>query len=77
MMFKFPSITMIALMAVFLSAGQVNAAATTALIADNAVDACNGSNDYDVGHSCKFQQVQQYEGFCENNACGNLVCVPN
>ncbi|KAK0503526.1 hypothetical protein EDD18DRAFT_635322 [Armillaria luteobubalina] len=73
MMFQFPSLTMIALMTVFLSAGQVNAAAMAALIAPNAVDACNGKNDYGVGHSCKFQQ---YEGFCENNACGNLVCVP-
>ncbi|KAK0483975.1 hypothetical protein IW261DRAFT_1561756 [Armillaria novae-zelandiae] len=39
----------------FLSVGQVNAAA---LIADNAVDACNGSNDYGVGHSCAFKQSQ-------------------
>ncbi|KAK0441810.1 hypothetical protein EV421DRAFT_1810175 [Armillaria borealis] len=74
MMFKIASIAMIALTAVFLSAGQVNAAA---LIADNAgkyVDACNGSNNYGVGHSCAFQQSQ---GFCETNACGNLICVPN
>ncbi|KAK0228803.1 hypothetical protein IW262DRAFT_1456021 [Armillaria fumosa] len=71
MMFKIASIAMIALTTVFLSAGQVNGAA---LIADNAVDACNGSNNYGVGHSCAFQQSQ---GVCENNACGNLVCVPN
>ncbi|KAK0239838.1 hypothetical protein EDD85DRAFT_1021205 [Armillaria nabsnona] len=55
MMFKFASIAMIALTAMFLSAGQVNAAA---LIADNAVDACNGSNNYGVGHSCAFKQSQ-------------------
>ncbi|KAK0503543.1 hypothetical protein EDD18DRAFT_1064777 [Armillaria luteobubalina] len=72
-MFKIASIAMIALTTMFLSAGQVNAAA---LIADNAVDACNGSNNYGVGHSCAFQQSQGCK-FCETNACGNLVCVPN
>ncbi|KAK0483964.1 hypothetical protein IW261DRAFT_991065 [Armillaria novae-zelandiae] len=68
MMFKFASIAMIAFTAMFLSVGQVNAAALTA---DNAVDACNGSNDYGVGHSCAFKQSQ---GVCRKNACGNLVC---
>ncbi|KAK0441857.1 hypothetical protein EV421DRAFT_609237 [Armillaria borealis] len=71
MMFKFASIATITLTAMFLSAGQVNAAAH---IADNDVDACNGSNNYGVGHSCAFGQSQ---GVCENNACGNLICVPN
>ncbi|KAK0483927.1 hypothetical protein IW261DRAFT_1561706 [Armillaria novae-zelandiae] len=71
MMFKLASIAMIAFTTVFLSAGQVNGAALTA---DNAVDACNGSNNYGVGHSCAFQQSQ---GVCKTNACGNLVCVPN
>ncbi|KAK0196873.1 hypothetical protein F5146DRAFT_1013286 [Armillaria mellea] len=74
MMFKFASITMVAVTAMFLSAGQAHAATTAALIADNPVDACNGSNHYGVGHSCAFQQSQ---GFCENNACGNLICVPH
>ncbi|KAK0463821.1 uncharacterized protein EV420DRAFT_1520247 [Desarmillaria tabescens] len=68
MMFKFASIAMIALTAMFLSAGQVNA------IADNDVDACNGSNDYEVGHSCAFAESQ---GTCQTNACGNLICIPN
>ncbi|KAK0483868.1 hypothetical protein IW261DRAFT_1605972 [Armillaria novae-zelandiae] len=75
MMFKLSSITMIALTTMFLSVGQVNAAA---LIAANPVDACNGSNNYDVGHSCAFKQSQgTAQGFCENNACGNLICVPH
>ncbi|KAG7448075.1 uncharacterized protein BT62DRAFT_1003860 [Guyanagaster necrorhizus] len=52
----------------FLSAGQADA------IADNAVDACNGSNNYGVGHSCAFAESQ---GTCETNACGNLVCIPS
>ncbi|KAG7445034.1 uncharacterized protein BT62DRAFT_846648, partial [Guyanagaster necrorhizus] len=52
MMFKFTSIAMIALTAMFLSAGQADA------IADNAVDACNGSNNYGVGHSCAFAESQ-------------------
>ncbi|KAF9048350.1 hypothetical protein BDZ89DRAFT_1057926 [Hymenopellis radicata] len=38
------------------------------------LDACNGSNHYDVGHDCAFQQSQ---GTCQLNTCGNLVCVPN
>ncbi|SJL00633.1 uncharacterized protein ARMOST_03946 [Armillaria ostoyae] len=41
-----------ALAAMFLFAGQANA------IADNPVDACNGSNHYSDGHSCAFQQSQ-------------------
>ncbi|PBK60611.1 hypothetical protein ARMSODRAFT_897688 [Armillaria solidipes] len=91
-MFKFASIAMIALTAMFLSAGQVNGAA---LIADNAVDACNGSNNYGVGHSCAFKQSQGGKCssltsiyctaitllivllVCKKNACGNLICRPN
>ncbi|KAK0196842.1 hypothetical protein F5146DRAFT_1217824 [Armillaria mellea] len=67
MMFQI-KFTAMALAAVFLFAGQANA------IAANAVDACNGSNHYSVGHSCAFQDSQ---GTCQNNNCGVLVCVPN
>ncbi|KAK0224141.1 hypothetical protein IW262DRAFT_1269144 [Armillaria fumosa] len=45
-------LTVIALAAVFLLAGHANA------LADNKVDACNGANHYDVGHSCAFKDTQ-------------------
>ncbi|KAF9027897.1 hypothetical protein BDZ89DRAFT_1133879 [Hymenopellis radicata] len=31
--------------------------------ADNDIDACNGSNHYDVGHSCAFADSQGSEGY--------------
>ncbi|KAF9020375.1 hypothetical protein BDZ89DRAFT_1072298 [Hymenopellis radicata] len=65
MMFKL-TIQVLAIAAAFLVG--VNA------IADDAVDACNGSNHYDVGHSCAFAESQ---GTCQLNACGNLICIPN
>ncbi|PBK78408.1 hypothetical protein ARMSODRAFT_39978 [Armillaria solidipes] len=67
MMFQI-KLTAMALAAMFLFAGQANA------IADNPVDACNGSNHYSDGHSCAFQQSQ---GICHTDSCGVLVCVPN
>ncbi|KAF9019549.1 hypothetical protein BDZ89DRAFT_1139270 [Hymenopellis radicata] len=50
MLFKFSTILFVA---AFLFAGQTNA------VADNAVDACNGSNHYDVGHDCAFGQSKE------------------
>ncbi|VDB89643.1 unnamed protein product [Peniophora sp. CBMAI 1063] len=52
--------------------------ATANALADNDVDACNGSNDYGVGHDCAFSGGSgTVEGTCQNNACGNLICKPN
>lgn len=67
-MFKLANLIVAALAAGLMLAGQTNA------IADNPgqfftrcaqpttdsvlVDACNGSNHYDVGHSCAFQESQ-------------------
>ncbi|KAK0194674.1 hypothetical protein F5146DRAFT_1135427 [Armillaria mellea] len=59
-------LTAIALAAVFLLAGQATA------LADNAVDACNGSNHYDAGHSCAFKGDQgKSEGTCQKDASGS------
>ncbi|KAF9027947.1 hypothetical protein BDZ89DRAFT_1066492 [Hymenopellis radicata] len=55
--------------AAFLFAGQTNA------VADNDVDACNGSNHYDAGHDCAFGESQG--SACQLNSCQVLVCVPN
>ncbi|KZP33287.1 hypothetical protein FIBSPDRAFT_847941, partial [Athelia psychrophila] len=48
MFFKVSTITASALFAVLILAGPVKA------IAKNAVDACNGTNNYGPGHSCAF-----------------------
>ncbi|KAF8917352.1 hypothetical protein CPB85DRAFT_1431280 [Mucidula mucida] len=71
MMFKFTNLIFAAVAAAFLLAFQASAAPA---VADNDVDACNGSNHYGVGHSCAFAQSQ---GTCQNNSCGVLICVPN
>ncbi|KAF9027898.1 hypothetical protein BDZ89DRAFT_1066424 [Hymenopellis radicata] len=68
MLFKFSTVLFAATIATFLFAGQTNA------VADNDVDACNGSNHYDVGHDCAFGESQ---GTCQLNSCQVLVCVPN
>ncbi|KAK7435707.1 hypothetical protein VKT23_019539 [Stygiomarasmius scandens] len=53
-------------------------AGNVAAVADNDVDACNGKNNYDVGHECAFNTPGGVkEGTCQKNACNNLVCVPN
>ncbi|KAF9027964.1 hypothetical protein BDZ89DRAFT_1113244 [Hymenopellis radicata] len=49
MLLKFSAILFVA---AFLFASQTNA------VADNDVDACNGSNHYDVGHDCAFGESQ-------------------
>ncbi|KAK0484462.1 hypothetical protein IW261DRAFT_838448 [Armillaria novae-zelandiae] len=55
-------LTVVALAAVFLLAGQANA------LADNDVDACNGDNHYDLGHSCAFKGPQgKSEGTCQKS----------
>ncbi|KAF9041910.1 hypothetical protein BDZ89DRAFT_1009358 [Hymenopellis radicata] len=49
-------------------------------VADNPVDACNGSNHYGVGHSCAFAHSQGSKRdftACQYNACGNLICIPH
>ncbi|KAK0499217.1 hypothetical protein EDD18DRAFT_1461154 [Armillaria luteobubalina] len=65
-------LTAMALAAVFLFVGYVGA------LAPNPVDACNGSNNYGVGHSCAYSSAQgTVEGTCQNDSDGVLVCVPN
>ncbi|KAK0463619.1 uncharacterized protein EV420DRAFT_1519174 [Desarmillaria tabescens] len=71
MMFQI-KLTVMALAAVFLLAGQANA------LADNDVDACNGSNHYGVGHSCAFKTSSgKAEGTCQLDSDKVLVCVTN
>ncbi|KAF9048351.1 hypothetical protein BDZ89DRAFT_941223 [Hymenopellis radicata] len=70
MMFKLSNIFIAAAAAMLIFTGRASA------VADNDVDACNGSNDYDVGHDCAFQQSQGSKS-CQTNSCGVLICVPN
>ncbi|VDB92582.1 unnamed protein product [Peniophora sp. CBMAI 1063] len=52
---------------------------TVNALADNPVDACNGSNHYGVGHSCAFKTSDgsTSQGTCQTDASGDLVCIPN
>ncbi|KAL1741636.1 hypothetical protein HDZ31DRAFT_66728 [Schizophyllum fasciatum] len=55
--------------------GQASAAA---LLADNPVDACNGSNHYGEGHDCAFKSADgTAEGICHFDGSHVLTCVPN
>ncbi|TRM60443.1 hypothetical protein BD626DRAFT_407617 [Schizophyllum amplum] len=68
-MYKF---AVLAIAALSFVVGQASAAA---LLADNPVDACNGSNDYGEGHSCAFKSGDgTAEGVCHFNASNVLVC---
>ncbi|PBK85428.1 hypothetical protein ARMGADRAFT_973692 [Armillaria gallica] len=65
-------VTAMALAAVLLFAGHANA------LAPNPVDACNGSNNYGVGHSCAYSTSEgTAQGTCQNDSDGVLICVPN
>ncbi|KAI4522998.1 hypothetical protein K523DRAFT_268394 [Schizophyllum commune Tattone D] len=69
MMFKLSTVAFAAFGAVFLLAGQVSA------LADNPVDACNGSNHYGEGHSCSFKSGDgQADGYCHFTESGVLTC---
>ncbi|VDB92550.1 unnamed protein product [Peniophora sp. CBMAI 1063] len=52
---------------------------TVNALADNPVDACNGSNHYGVGHSCAFKTSDgsTSQGTCQTDSSGDLVCIPN
>ncbi|VDB92558.1 unnamed protein product [Peniophora sp. CBMAI 1063] len=55
---------------------------TVNALADNPVDACNGSNHYGVGHSCAYSggsgnTAGTIEGTCQTDDSGDLVCIPN
>ncbi|KZV76638.1 hypothetical protein PENSPDRAFT_646081 [Peniophora sp. CONT] len=59
-----------------------NPARRSIAIAANDVDACNGHNNYGVGHSCKFHggvgdAAGINEGTCQLDSGAALVCVPN
>ncbi|KAI5886019.1 hypothetical protein FB107DRAFT_271256 [Schizophyllum commune] len=67
------AVAIVAAFAVFF--GQASAAT---LLADNPVDACNGSNHYGEGHDCAFKSADgTAEGICHKDGSGVLVCVPN
>ncbi|KAL1747412.1 hypothetical protein HDZ31DRAFT_31989 [Schizophyllum fasciatum] len=71
-MYKF---AVLAIAAFTLAFGQASA---SALLADNPVDACNGSNHYGEGHSCAFKSGDgTAEGVCHFNDTHVLVCVTN
>ncbi|KAL1658536.1 hypothetical protein GGF50DRAFT_131644 [Schizophyllum commune] len=68
----FYKLAIVALASFALFSGQVNGAA---LVADNDVDACNGSNNYGEGHSCAFKSSSgTRQGTCRWNSCGVLIC---
>ncbi|KAL1747408.1 hypothetical protein HDZ31DRAFT_61323 [Schizophyllum fasciatum] len=67
-------VAVLALATFALLAGQANGAA---LLADNDVDACNGSNNYGEGHDCAFKSGSgTAKGHCRWNACNVLICKP-
>ncbi|KAL1714645.1 hypothetical protein EV715DRAFT_257130 [Schizophyllum commune] len=71
MMFKLSSVALAAFGAVFLLAGQARA------LADNPVDACNGSNHYGEGHSCSYKSADgQVDGYCHFTETNVLTCDP-
>ncbi|KAI5827371.1 hypothetical protein K523DRAFT_418507 [Schizophyllum commune Tattone D] len=71
-MYKF-AVAIVAAFAVFF--GQASAAT---LLADNPVDACNGSNHYGEGHDCAFKSADgTAEGVCHKDGSGVLTCVTN
>ncbi|TRM60444.1 hypothetical protein BD626DRAFT_407547 [Schizophyllum amplum] len=71
-MYKF---AILAIAALSFVVGQASAAT---LLADNPVDACNGSNHYGEGHDCAFKSADgTAEGICHKDGSGVLVCVPN
>ncbi|KAK0499038.1 hypothetical protein EDD18DRAFT_1350472 [Armillaria luteobubalina] len=82
-------LTIVALAAVFLLAGQANALADnnsmhtsyyfmtmTANPGALTVDACNGDNHYDLGHSCAFKGDQgKSEGTCQYDGANSTVLI--
>ncbi|VDB92564.1 unnamed protein product [Peniophora sp. CBMAI 1063] len=75
-MFKVSNTIVAALIAVLAMVGDASAgipARRDIALADNPVDACNGSNHYGVGHSCAWAGGN--EGTCQVNPSGVLVCV--
>ncbi|VDB92552.1 unnamed protein product [Peniophora sp. CBMAI 1063] len=76
MIFKLSDVLLALSVSVASMVGGASAAASVrrdVALADNPVDACNGSNHYGVGHSCAWQGGN--EGTCETNASGVLVCT--
>ncbi|KZV76615.1 hypothetical protein PENSPDRAFT_679965 [Peniophora sp. CONT] len=75
-MFKLSNTLFATAVALFVMIGGASAATSgrrDIALADNPVDACNGSNNYGVGHSCAWSGGN--EGTCQINASGVLVCV--
>ncbi|KAL1747310.1 hypothetical protein HDZ31DRAFT_61367 [Schizophyllum fasciatum] len=69
MMLKLSSVALAAFGALFLLAGQARA------LADNPVDACNGSNHYGEGHSCSYKSGDgQVDGHCHFTESHVLTC---
>ncbi|VDB89645.1 unnamed protein product [Peniophora sp. CBMAI 1063] len=76
MLFKLSNTLFATTLALVVMVGGVSAAVPerrAAALADNPVDACNGDNQYGVGHDCAWSGGN--EGTCQTNSCGVLVCV--